>query len=988
MKVQLINCSGYKLPVTKRIVSEKEVVEVNECEYEKIKDTGKFITITDDNVDINGFFIESNEPENFLPQDWTGKNVCLKIVGGLGDVVVVASLVASLKTKECLVTLAIRDNQMELFSKVEGVKDVIDASDLNNPKIKSKYDIVLDLNHAFIFGGKIVDLDYYKAVHKKAGIEYTGGTAKFNIEDEPIKFLPNPIVAIHTGASNPIRRWSNEKWKTLAYSLVSKGLSVLFFGDITDFSFEDVNIRVASLLTRNLVKQTQMLKQCSYFIGNDSGFCHLAGVLGLSGQVLFFSTKEEHVIGQYKKLRGISKYKELKVEPTRNIVNYDPNYIKCCDAINVNDIILGLPDDLKNHKARNKYKSKPDGKKILNQTLIRSQLNKVSKLLFIMPDVNHGGGEKATLTLITELSKYFKIDLININHKNKISTELNNNFVRKYTVLGEDKVKELTDYISNNPYDAILYYDWTDLVTNVLQELPLRPPVISICHTEDSGAVNIIRNIKHQVDKVVSVSKNIALDLSCEYIPSPVDISRLNKTHKLSFKFDNDLPVVGYVGRFDTNKNVVWLIENLAKINANLILVGATDCTEIERLYKLAGDLGVKDKLCILPKIDDISTVYNSFSRLVLASNYEACPLAVLEACILNIPVLSTKVGILEEVFKDRSTINFFSLDTASLNKAIEDTNQLDTDEAKNLVLENFSPGIIGVKYRKLIRKLLGSVWPSYIQEGDIKLTRKSGGGDIIMASSVFKKARETFPNAVIHVNVPSNYNDLVKNNPYIDGLVEEGEPCDISFDLDYYDCWKENLHAAEGMGGNTNELSLHIDKERPIIKGSVGIWAYQHHRSIKPTKQLSEDKWKIIVEGLKFRGIPCYQLGATFEKRMDFIPNDMREIALEDSIKNLASMEVILCVDCIAQHAARALGLKCVVLWGGSGHPGLCGYESHTNLFSKTDNKCLASVCHSTYGQPGCCKDGTCTNNVDTDEVIASVLNLIGNKNGPGVIK
>ena len=78
----------------------------------------------------------------------------------------------------------------------------------------SQFDLILGAGHPLTAGGKLVDKDYYLAVHQ--GIGFNGFDIKLGklhlSEDKLNKFralLPDrPLIAIHTGASNPARRWS------------------------------------------------------------------------------------------------------------------------------------------------------------------------------------------------------------------------------------------------------------------------------------------------------------------------------------------------------------------------------------------------------------------------------------------------------------------------------------------------------------------------------------------------------------------------------------------------------------------------------------------------------------------------------------------------------------------------------------------------------------------------------------------------------------
>jgi len=69
--------------------------------------------------------------------------------------------------------------------------------------------------------------------------------------------------------------------------------------------------------SENLVFQAEKLALGRYFIGVDSSFCHIAGMLGVPGNVLFFNTKASDVIDRYPSLSGIDCFDGK--EPSRSL---------------------------------------------------------------------------------------------------------------------------------------------------------------------------------------------------------------------------------------------------------------------------------------------------------------------------------------------------------------------------------------------------------------------------------------------------------------------------------------------------------------------------------------------------------------------------------------------------------------------------------------------------------------------------------------------
>lgn len=109
------------------------------------------------------------------------------------------------------------------------------------------------------------------------------------------------LVAIQPGAGDPNRAWPAEKFRALASALAERPrVTVLVFLTDTEALFrvpgylpDRPNLRWMSEPLESVVPK---LAACDLFIGNDSGFYHLAFALGL------------RVVGVYRSLRGAKRW--------------------------------------------------------------------------------------------------------------------------------------------------------------------------------------------------------------------------------------------------------------------------------------------------------------------------------------------------------------------------------------------------------------------------------------------------------------------------------------------------------------------------------------------------------------------------------------------------------------------------------------------------------------------------------------------------------
>lgn len=224
--------------------------------------------------------------------------------GGIGDCLMIANLASTC----CDFTIAVEDYQIPLLSHIQGCK-AISIKETKNPRISQEYDEVINFAYFLSSGHTLREGDYYKLVEDRLGIK-SPTLAGFDIPREE-----SGGIYIHPQASNPNRDWLRERWQEVIPEL-ARYHTVYLLGRQAEFKIRGDNIVDLSKISDDLLWQTERLATASYFIGVDSGFCHIAGILGIPGNVLFFNTKSEDVIHRYPTLEGIDSFNGL--EPSRS----------------------------------------------------------------------------------------------------------------------------------------------------------------------------------------------------------------------------------------------------------------------------------------------------------------------------------------------------------------------------------------------------------------------------------------------------------------------------------------------------------------------------------------------------------------------------------------------------------------------------------------------------------------------------------------------
>ena len=108
------------------------------------------------------------------------------------------------------------------------------------------------------------------------------------------------------------------------------------------------------------------------------------------------------------------------------------------------------------------------------------------------------------------------------------------------------------------------------------------------------------------------------------------------------------------VSRLEPEKRIPDLLAVVKRLregypSLGLVIVG--DGTQRQRLEKLARSWGIADRVMFLGWRDDAWGLMQSANALIQASAYEGCQGTLLEAALAGVPIITTDVGIVGEVF-------------------------------------------------------------------------------------------------------------------------------------------------------------------------------------------------------------------------------------------------------------------------------------------------------------------------------------------------
>ncbi len=143
-------------------------------------------------------------------------------------------------------------------------------------------------------------------------------------------------------------------------------------------------------------------------------------------------------------------------------------------------------------------------------------------------------------------------------------------------------------------------------------------------------------------------------------IPNGIDLNKFENLSKeyyrSKFLFEKNTKIILYVGTFRPVKGLKYLIEAMkiiGNVEKRLVIIGhGKEKGDLENLVK---NLGLKDCVTFIGKIpnNEVFKYMASSDVFVLPSLSEGFPIVILEAMASGLPIVTTKVRGLPEIFKD-----------------------------------------------------------------------------------------------------------------------------------------------------------------------------------------------------------------------------------------------------------------------------------------------------------------------------------------------
>lgn len=364
------------------------------------------------------------------------------------------------------------------------------------------------------------------------------------------------------------------------------------------------------------------------------------------------------------------------------------------------------------------------------------------KILQIISSGGMYGAEAVILNLSRTLNESGNASILgvfanskNLNlqlHERAIAEGIESHLIPCSGRIDRTTIRELRDLAIRLRADVVHTHGFKGDIYSYFAFAPLKTPLVSTCHNWiDTDQIVLLygkldRFVLRRYAAVIAVSDAVKQRLltsgvredKIEIIKNGIDLRPFAEaTASLRGTVGEGTPTVGFVGRLSKEKGADIFLQVAARVavtvpNAKFVLVG--EGPEREALESQIDELGIRDKVVLVGRRNDMPSVYASVDLMVLPSRDEGMPMAVLEGMSSGLPWVAAAVGDVPKIIQNGKTgilappgdIDSLAAGVISLLQNAEERRRLG-EAARRQVEEEFSAERMTASYLNVYRRVL-----------------------------------------------------------------------------------------------------------------------------------------------------------------------------------------------------------------------------------------------------------------------------------------
>jgi ADP-heptose:LPS heptosyltransferase/glycosyltransferase involved in cell wall biosynthesis len=439
------------------------------------------------------------------------------------------------------------------------------------------------------------------------------------------------------------------------------------------------------------------------------------------------------------------------------------------------------------------------------------------------------------------------------------------------------------------------------------------------------------------------------------FVPFPEE-KRLALRESIFQSIGGETFLFGFFGVNQIRKDPLRLLKAYFEIKNEISPVSLYLHTEVQGIYNMEdylaqlgnkmGDVFIKRRqtMCVTKALVDL---YNICNCLINVSLQEGLSWTLLEAMLCGVPIIAANNTSQTELIEGGAAYPVECTDIAYIPMGLP--SGVVQIEAKACNFESLKSAMKEIATNKPLRDSLikngfkkADEWLNGISDinpileagstpKNIVLTKKkreilfiqhSSAGDVLMSTQCFKGLKERHKYPLVYMTQPQ-YQDIVKNNPYIDEIIDY----DLNKTKDYLLVY--NPHGEKILPGGWNNLDVTLHSMYPYFCKVVPDDIFIDLQ--KPNVELPEKYIVIHTTGgsIEYRcyahmdavaaklPYPIVQIGGAFDRKVKNALDLRDKLTFRETAYVMKHAQAAIVIDSFPSHLAGALGTPVVVLFG-----------------------------------------------------------------------